>query len=112
MFEVRFYRNQRGDAPVRDYIDLLEERPQDKVLAFIKKLEREGHLLRRPTAGYLGGKLWELRPDQHRILYAFYDRTSIVLLHAILKKSYPVPSGDMGLALKRLDDWMRRGRYE
>lgn len=108
MYEVEFYKTLRGDAPVRDFIDKLSERQQNKVLGFIKKLEDEGHLLRRPTAGHLGDKLWELRPDDHRILYAFYDRTKIVLLHAVTKKKKELDQRDLGLAFVRLDDWLAR----
>ncbi len=112
MFEIRYYESSRGEVYVREYIDQLVGNHQCKILAFIKKLRNQGYLLRRPVAAYLGSKLWELRPGSHRILYSFYERDKIILLHAFHKKSSEVPKGDMELAMNRLNDWLNRGRYE
>ena len=59
--------------------------------------------MRRPFADYLGEKtgLYELRPGRHRVLYFFYIRNKVVLLHAFLKKTNTIPERDIEIALHR-----------
>ena len=67
---------------------------------------REG--LRRPIAGYLGDKIYELRPKQIRILYGFVGKELAVILHAFRKKTDAVPPKDKRLAEARLADFVKR----
>ena len=55
---------------------------------------------------YLGDRIYELRPKQVRILYAFVDQYA-VFLHAFRKKTGPVPPSDKQLAQTRLADFVR-----
>ena len=112
-FKILFYR-EKNDFPVEEYIHDLDEVQQNKVFAALKRLEEEGYNLRRPLADSLGGKtgLYELRPGRHRILYSFYERKHVVLLHAFLKKTDEIPQKDADLALVRkemCDVWFKHG---
>lgn len=71
-------------------------------------LEEQGEALRRPVADYLGHKLYELRPKQLQILYAFVGPRCAVILHAFRKKTGPVPAAEQRLAQSRLADFVRR----
>jgi hypothetical protein len=59
------------------------------------------HLL--PFADYLGDRtgLYELRPGRHRVLYFFFVRSKVILLHAFLKKTDEIPKRDIEIALER-----------
>ena len=64
--------------------------------------------MRRPIVEYLGDKLYELRPKQIRILYAFVGKQYAVILHAFRKKTGPVPPSEKRLAQTRLADFVQR----
>lgn len=57
---------------------------------------------------YEDGRGHKVRPGRHRIIYSFYQRTNILLLHALLKKSDKLPQTDIDLALKRKEEFEER----
>ena len=64
--EVFFYQDERGRAPVVDWLQ--ELRQQDSLayancVATINRLAAAGHELRRPTADFLRDKIYELPPS-------------------------------------------------
>jgi len=106
VFTVAFFRTENGESPVETYIDNLSEPQKNKVFAYIMRLEEVGYELKRPTGDYLGDKtgLYELRPGRHRIVYYFYARRYIVLLHAFLKRTDEIPVSEIKIALRRKED--------
>jgi len=74
-----------------------------KGYAYLKHLSDVGYKMRRPFADYLGEKtgLYELRPGRHRVLYFFFVRNKVILLHAFLKKTDAIPIKDIDIALHR-----------
>jgi phage-related protein len=106
--QVVYYPDARGQTPVVECLLRLDQADQQKVFAYISYLEEQGEALRRPIADYLGGKLYELRPKQLRILYAFVGKQYAVILHAFRKKTDAVPSKEKQLAVTRLADFMQR----
>ncbi len=110
MFEVIFYKDEKGHSPVHEYLSSLSKQQQDKVIAYMDRLARFGFGLRRPVADNLGGGLglYELRPDRNRILYCFHRRTQVLLLHAFLKRTDDIPPSEIEIALKRRADYLKR----
>ena len=110
MFEVIFYKDEKGHSPVNEYLSSLPKKQQDKVIAYVDRLAQFGFNLKRPTADSLGGGLglYELRPDRNRILYCFHRRTQIILLHAFLKRTDDIPQREIEIALKRKADYLER----
>lgn len=110
MFEIIFYKDEKGYSPVHEYLSSLSKQQQDKVIAYMDRLARFGFDLRRPIADNLGGGLglYELRPDRNRILYCFYRRTQVLLLHAFLKRTSDIPQREIEIALKRREDYLER----
>lgn len=106
---VVYYPNARGETPALKFLLELGQDEQQKALAYVSYLEEQGEQLRRPIAEYLGDKVYELRPKQIRILYAFVGQHAVIL-HAFRKKTGPVPPDDKRLAQARLADF--RQRYE
>jgi len=104
---VFYYPDARGEAPALAFLLALGQDDQHKAFAYISYLEEQGEQLRRPIAEYLGDKLYELRPKQLRILYAFVGQHAVIL-HAFRKKTGPVPPGDKRLAQTRLVGFVRR----
>lgn len=102
-FEILYFVDEKGNAPVQDYIKGLPGNEKAKVYAYLKHLSDVGYKMRRPFADYLGEKtgLYELRPGRHRVLYFFFIRSKVILLHAFLKKTDAIPDRDIEIALER-----------
>jgi phage-related protein len=111
MYNIVFYRTERGDSPVDEFLNGLQKKPKAKVDAWLQILKDQGPDLPRPFADTVRGKIRELRilfaSDHHRILYFFLDK-DIVLLHAFLKKTQEIREQDIDTAERRMEDWIRR----
>jgi len=105
---VVYYPDAGGNAPALEFLRGLPQDDKQKAFAYISYLEEHGETLRRPIAEYLGDKLYELRPKQVRILYAFIGKGTAVILHAFRKKTGPVPLAEQRLAQSRFADFVRR----
>ena len=110
MFEIIFYKDEKGNSPVHEYLSSAPKRQQDKAIAYLDRLAQFGFSLKRPIADSLGGGLglYELRPDRNRILYCFHRRTQIILLHAFLKRTNEIPQREIEIVLKRKADYLER----
>ena len=104
---VLYYPDARGEAPALKFLLALGQDEQQKAFAYLSYLEEQGERLRRPIAEYLGDKIYELRPKQVRILYAFAGHHAVIL-HAFRKKTGPVPPSEKQLAHTRLADFVQR----
>jgi phage-related protein len=98
---IYYFIDERGDNPVRDFIESLAVGERAKVLAYINELKKQGNNLRRPMADYLEYGIYELRPKDNRIFYFFYLKNSVVLVHAIKKRVREIPRSDLNLCFKR-----------
>lgn len=105
---VIYWPDVRGSAPALEFLLNLTQEDQQKAFAYVTYLEERGGVLRRPIAEYLGDKIYELRPKQIRILYAFVGKELAVILHAFRKKTNAVPAKEKELAKARLLDFVRR----
>ncbi|MUG98081.1 type II toxin-antitoxin system RelE/ParE family toxin [Scytonema sp. UIC 10036] len=101
---VIFYKEEDGSVPVLEWLDNLPQKAQDKCRVRIERLADLGHELRRPEADFLRDKIYELRVSlqgiQYRILYFFYENTSVVLSHGIIKER-EVPPKEIDRAIQR-----------
>jgi phage-related protein len=106
---IIYYRTERGDSPVQDFIDTLSIKEQAKCLAYIETLR--GSPLRLPTsiAKKVADKLWELRPEfggtEFRLFYFLFFEDQIVFVHAVKKKTQQLKRGDIELALRRMQEY-------
>mgnify|MGYP001178292146 CR=1 FL=1 len=105
--EVLFYQDDRGRAPVVEWLEQLrrtEPIAYAKCAAVIQRLVEAGFELRRPTADMLRDGIRELRARHgrlnYRILYFFHGKNVAILAHALTKEKQ-VPPDDIDLALRR-----------
>lgn len=107
-WDLRFYRQERGDEPVRDFLRALPKAARMEAGAALTDLEEQGSQLRRPGADYLRDGIYELRfrseRVEYRILY-FFDRSEIVLMNAFVKKTRKTPATEIERAIKRRAQW-------
>jgi len=112
MYQIVYYRTLRGDCPVLEFIESLDEKAARKVEAFIELLGQKGPDLHRPYADKIRGPICELRVQfahrSIRTLYFFMHGADIVLLHSFLKRTDAVEERDVRLAESRMLDWLNR----
>lgn len=111
--ELLFFMDERGNAPVLDWLTRLnakDSRAADKCTARLERLAALGHELRRPEADYLQHGLFELRVRHgtvnYRMIYFFRGRHTAVLVEGLIKKDR-VPAAAVARALRRKQDFER-----
>jgi hypothetical protein len=113
-WQVDFFVDALGAAPVEEFLVALPAQPRAKALALIKMLEQEGPNLPFPYSSQVRGKLRELRTqqgkDRLRILYFGDARRVFVLLHGFIKRSATLPEEDIGIAESRMETHGNRDR--
>ena len=112
-FSILFYEEESGRAPIQEFLDGLKHQQPNLhalVLAGLAKLQdRQNH--REPLSRHVEGSLFELRvgrKDIARVIYFFRQGRRIVLLHGFVKKTQKLPRREIEIALRRLEDYVRR----
>lgn len=107
-----FYIDEHGNNPVKEFMESLSESANRKLTRAIAPLHEFGigtHI--REAKKLTGTSLWEIRvlgKDSLRILYTIITRDGVLLLHGFVKKKQKTPTGEIAIALKRLNDWKIR----
>ena len=117
MFDIVFYENERGESDVLNFIYDLKEKARtskdarinlNKIVAYIDAIEEYGTRVGQPVTKHLDGDIWELRPLSNRILYAYYEDNTFVLLHHFVKKTQKTPAAEIEKAKMEIEDYRRR----
>ena len=102
--EVRFYRSETGNQPVRDW--LLDLSPEDrKLIGEDIKTAQFGWPLGMPLIEKIEPGIWEVRSHiRHGIARTLFtvEDDLMVLLHGFIKKSNKIPVEDLRVARQRL----------
>jgi phage-related protein len=97
---------------VKEFIDSLHHRTQQKFFAAVHLLQRYGKALPEPHADSLGDGIYELRfiglEGKVRILYFFYDQDKIILTNGFVKKSPKPPRQEVEAARQRRKEYLQR----
>jgi len=115
VYKIRFYKDQRGQRPVADYIRGLAKKTDDdsrikleKINDYIEALRQGGTQIGEPYVKHLDGEIWELRPLRDRVLFAAYHDGRFVLLHQFLKKTQKTPPQEIKQAKREFAEWKER----
>lgn len=118
MFDIVYFKNEKGECPLLEYFQMLVNTGRVKDLAIIQAkinlLKDYGYELPRIStnhAKHIEGKLYELRPGDNRILYFYYNQGTYVLLHAFMKKTNKTPSHEIEKANKEIKEYERMKKY-
>jgi len=114
VFHIKYYETERGQKPVEEFIDALEEGMQVKVLRQISLLKEYGNKLREPHSSAIGNGIYELRIIESgnivRIFYFFRIGKTIIMTNGIVKKTQKLPVLAMKLAEQYKKDYERRNQ--
>ena len=117
MYGVIFYSDSNGSEPIAEYINELRQRSYTnksarinftKIVAYIDILCEKGTRVGEPVAKHLDGGVWELRPLDNRILFAYYKDNQFILLHHFIKKTNKTPLRELDQAKRNLADFIER----
>ena len=117
MPEVIFYKDEKGNEPVYEFIKELEGRHDknsrihlNKIYDDIEVLIKHGidGALITKSMKHLDGEIWELRPIDNRILFGAWIKDVFVLLHVFIKKTQKTPPAEIEKAKKELADFRER----
>jgi phage-related protein len=102
--QVKFFRQESGKEPVRDWLKSVSAEYRKFIGEDIKTVQW-GWPLGMPLVRNLGDGLWEIRTGLRgqiaRILFCTRDG-QIVLLHGLIKKTQAIPNRDLELARDRM----------
>ena len=104
ILEVRFFRSESGDEPVRQWLLQLSHEARKAIGQDIKTVEF-GWPLGMPLIRKMESDLWEVRsgiPDGiARTMFSVVD-DEMILLHGFVKKSKKTPKSELAIARQRL----------
>lgn len=115
MYEIVFYKTEKGEEPVFDFIrQLAAKKDKDsrinhnKIQEYMQVLATYGTRAGEPYVKHIDGEIWELRPIRNRIFFAAWANESFVLLHHFMKKTQKTPQKEIEQAKRELDDFRER----
>lgn len=113
-FEIIFYEDNKGEIPVKDFIDSLNGKMRAKVALALEQLSIEGNYIREPYSKHLEDGIFELRVkvsnNQLRILYFFFIGKRVVLTNGFIKKKNSIDRKHIKLAKKRRNHYIERSK--
>lgn len=100
---AKFYQNENGKEPVRDWLKNLDREERRLIAADIKTVEF-GFPIGMPICRPMGDGLFEVRTNLPqgiaRVLFCIHEG-EMVLLHGFIKKSQKTPKQELNLAKER-----------
>lgn len=118
MYQIIFYEDKRGNREMEQYLFHLKEKADggskearihfQKIVAYMDSLEKWGTRIGEPVTKHLNGEIWELRPLNNRILYAYYKDNTFILLHYFRKTTLKTPKKEIKQAIRNLKDYRER----
>lgn len=117
MYHIRFYRNAKGEEPIKEYLTQLQGEIEtnknsrikiSKIYQYIQALEEYGTRVGFPYVKHIDGDIWELRPLQDRIFFFYYKDNTFILLHYFQKKTQKTPPREIEQAKRNLNDYLER----
>lgn len=117
MFKITFFKDANGVSEVQEYLrDLNEKKNKNKnarihfqkIIAYMRMLEEKGVSMGTPYTKHLDGKIWELRPLDDRIMYAYVENDNYVILSCFKKKTRKTPKREIERAKRSLELYLEK----
>ena len=113
MHEIRFYKDEKGNSPVKDFLNELDSKQAIKVTWVLNLIEEHENIPRTYFKKMVNTNgIWEVRIQSgnniYRLMCFRFKNKIIVLTNGYHKKSQKTPHNEILLAEKRKADWLRR----
>ena len=96
MFDVEIYENAAGRSEIAEWLEELNRKAHTS---------KESRVRLKKIAG---SDLWELRPTQDRIIFAYWRDNKFILLSHFVKKTQKTPAREIEKAERLLADFLER----
>ena len=117
MFNIIFYKDKKGNEPVKDYIVSLKLQDTkdsaiklSKIQDYLNVLRQNGIRSGKPYVKYIDGEIWELRPLKDRILFLACDGKNLILLSHFRKSTRKIPKRELDKAKRLKNDYTERSK--
>lgn len=119
MYEIEIYEDKDGNAPIYDFIEDLNTKAKTskldrvrlkKISEYLELLKSYGTRAGLPSTRHIEDDIWELRPMQERILFAYWKDNKFLLLHHFVKKTQKTPQREIDQAKRNMADFMERSK--
>ena len=116
-FGIVNYVKANGHSEIKELIDDLTKKAETskdarirlkKIGEYAGVLKKYGTRIGEPYIKSIRGDIWELRPTNDRIFFAYFKHNTFVLLHHIVKKTNKTPISAIEQAERNLKDWLER----
>ncbi len=110
---IIYYKKENGKSPVKEYIDSLDLKSQEKILWTLRLL-KEIDFLKEPYFKKMQNTddIWECRIKQgsnaYRLFFFFDKGTIIILTNGFSKKTQKTPPSEIEIAEKYKTDYYKR----
>lgn len=117
MYDFETYKTKQGKDEIAEYIEQLGQKAKTskehriklkKIFEYLDLLATYGTRAGLPAIKHIDGDIWELRPLDDRILYAYWTNDTYILLHHFQKKTQKTPQREIDQAKRNLKDWLER----
>ncbi|MFB6365179.1 type II toxin-antitoxin system RelE/ParE family toxin [Paenibacillus elgii] len=120
MYKIHFYEDARENCPFGNFIAELDQRAETdkraaqllkKVYYCLEILKEGGTRAGEKFTKHIDGKLWELRPGDHRVFFFLWNGNYFVLLHTFRKETKKTPPEEIEKAKREMEDWVSRNGH-
>ena len=111
-----FIKTVHGRSEVLEYINQLKQHKNiketkiklAKITGYIDFLSKSGLSMGYPYLKHLTDDIWELRPLRDRILFAYWNNNSFIILSHFFKQTQKTPKREIERAKRYLEDYKKR----
>ncbi len=113
MHEIQFYKDKKGNSPIKDFLEKLNSKQAQKVTWVLNLIEEHEYIPKTYFKKMVNiDNIWEVRIQSgnnvYRLMCFRVKNKIIVLTNGFCKKSQKAPQNEILLAEKRKADWLRR----
>ncbi|MCL2859785.1 MAG: type II toxin-antitoxin system RelE/ParE family toxin [Oscillospiraceae bacterium] len=119
MYKIIFYEDNNGESEIKNYMKQLQKMNSkdarlkfNKMAGYINMLSTYGLSMGKKHIKHLVDDIWELRPLRDRILFAYWNNNSFILLSIFMKKTRKTPKREIEKAKRNLESFIKRGEKD
>jgi len=118
VYTIEIYEDRDGDSELKDWLRSLKKRKDkgvkdaritlNQIHYCIERVKVDGTFVPEEIAKHITEDIWELRPDDYRVMFFQKKGGKIILLSYFRKETQRTPPKEIQKAIKLRDDWNSR----
>lgn len=119
MYRIELYEDKNGYSEINEYFEKLQKSKSkddrikaNKIDMYLRLLAKYGLSLKEPHIKHIDDEIWELRPLRDRLLFAYYNVDTFIVLNYFVKQTKKTPKREIEKAKNLLAEYKKsRGEY-